>query len=969
MAMSKSGLVLAVGATASGQTNAERAARGRLDLLAGFAALAFVALTLAVLPRPDSVPPLTQMPALPRIARPAVAARTSIAPASEIARRHARDAYASLPLSFIPNRGQTDESVRYYAQGSGYAFYFTDKKAVLSLQKQARGEALHLRFLGGSAHATLEPGRRSHGKVNYLKGDGPKRWQTGLPTYGQLAYRGLWPGVDMSFRGAGGRLKYEFHLKPGASAERIRLAYAGAEALSVTRTGSLLIHTPLGTLRDSTPRAWQRIGGRRVPVQSRYSLNKSAGRAPAYGFEVGAYDRSYPLVIDPGLAYSTFLGGTGTDLGNGIAVDASGSAYVTGRSTSALFPTTAGAFDTTHNGGDDGFVTKLEPDGAALAYSTFVGGTGTDEGTGIALDGAGSAYITGDTTSSDFPTTAGAFDTSFNGDDAFVTKLDPSGAALAYSSFLGGTGNDYGDGIAVDAGGSAYVTGYTISGNFPTTTGAFDTTNAGFFDAFVTKLDATGSTLSYSTFLGGSDTDIGNGIAIDGAGSAYVAGSTRSSAFPTTAGAFDTSHNGIDDAFVTKLDASGSALAYSTFLGGTDTDGGGAIALDGAGSAYVTGYTASTTFPTTSGAFDTSYNSDGDAFVTKLNASGSTLAYSTYLGGTGTGGTGYDSGSGIAVDGAGSAYVTGRTDSAFFPTTAGAFDTIYNGVGDTFVTKLDMTGPTLSYATFLGATGTDVGDGIAIDSAGSAYVTGYTTSSGFPTSAGAFDTTSNGGYDAFVAKLDLIPGGYPRPRGASPLRVSLAPAYKACASPNSAHGAPLASPSCNPPVQESSYLTVGTPDANGQPVNAVDSVTFVVVNGDSSTAQNEADVRITATLTDVRKKSDLSDYTGELQLNPTLRITDKYNGPGPSTEPFSDSATTSDLSFPVTIPCATTGSTTIGSSCSVATTANAVLAGVVNESRRTIWQSDRIQVFDGGADEMASTSDNTLFETQAVFVP
>ena len=220
-----------------------------------------------------------------------------------------------------------------------------------------------------------------------------------------------------------------------------------------------------------------------------------------------------------------------------------------------------------------------------------------------------------------------------------------------------------------------------------------------------------------------------------------------------------------------------------------------------------------------------------------------------------------------------------------------------------------------------------------------------------------------------MAKLDLIPGGYPRPRGASPLRVPLAPAYKACASPNSVHGAPLASPSCNPPVQESSYLTVGTPDANGQPVNGVDSVTFVVVNGDSSTAQNEADVRITASLTDVRKKSDLSDYTGELQLNPTLRITDKYNGPGASPEPFSDPGTTSDLSFPVTIPCAATGPTTIGSSCSVATTANAVLAGAVGESRRTIWELDRIQVFDGGVDEVASTGDNTLFETQAVFVP
>jgi hypothetical protein len=328
---------------------------------------------------------------------------------SQAANDRIADAYQKLPLSFVPNEGQTDRSVRYYAQGAGFGFYFTDSKAVLSFQGKERGEALQLRFLGGSPNATLRAERQGQGRVSYLKGDDPRRWQTGLPTYGQLAYQSLWPGVDMRFRGAGGKLKYEFALSPGASPRNIRLAYAGAESLSLSQGGALLIKTPLGTLRDSKPRAYQRIGGRKVPVESRYSLTKGAGGAQSYGFELGAYDRGRPLVIDPGLVYSTFLGGTSTDLGNGIALDGSGSAYVTGRTTSLAFPTTAGAFDTTQNGSDDAFVAKLDPSGSTLVYSTFLGGTGADESNSIAVDGSGSAYVAGYTSSSNYNTTTAAY--------------------------------------------------------------------------------------------------------------------------------------------------------------------------------------------------------------------------------------------------------------------------------------------------------------------------------------------------------------------------------------------------------------------------------------------------------------------------------------------------------------------------------------------------------------------------------
>jgi len=335
-------------------------------------------------------------------------------------------------------------------------------------------------------------------------------------------------------------------------------------------------------------------------------------------------------------------------------------------------------------------VSKLNAAGTALAYSTFLGGSDWDVGYGIAVDGAGQAYVTGDTGSTDFPTTPGAWDTTYNGLDVFVSKLNTAGTALAYSTFLGGSNSDQGFGIAVDGAGRAYVTGDTYSSDFPTTVGAWDRThNGGTYDAFVSKLNAAGTALAYSTFLGGSDWDWGNDIAVDGAGQAFITGGTDSTGFPTTAGAWDRTYNGgTYDAFVSKLNGAGTALLYSTFLGGNDYDWGPAIAVDGAGQAYVTGMTGSIDFPTTAGTWDTIYNgSTYDAFVSKLNAAGTALAYSTFLGGSN-----WDYGFGIAVDGAGQAYVTGWTSSTDFPTTPGAFDTTHNGTTDVFVSKLALGG-------------------------------------------------------------------------------------------------------------------------------------------------------------------------------------------------------------------------------------------------------------------------------------
>jgi protocatechuate 3,4-dioxygenase beta subunit len=581
-----------------------------------------------------------------------------------------------------------------------------------------------------------------------------------------------------------------------------------------------LIGTPAGTLTDVRPLSYQTVGGKRMPVESRFLLHPDAGHAGGYGFAVGDYDLRQPLVIDPGLLYSTYLGGDSSDIGNPIAVDGSGSVYVTGETSSSNFPTTMGAFDTTRSG-VDAFVSKLNPTGTGLVYSTFLGGSSTDQGFGIAVDGAGSAYVTGVTESSNFPTTVGAFDTTRNGIDAFVTKLNATGTApLVYSTFLGGSSTDRGFGIAVDSAGSAYVTGETESNNFPTTTGAFDTTQNG-VDAFVTKLNATGTTpLLYSTYLGGSGADRGRGIVVDGAASAYVTGVTESNNFPTTGGAFDTTQNGVD-AFVIKLNASGSApLLYSTYLGGSGTDRGFGIGVDASGSAYITGETDSNNFPTTVGTFDNTQNGV-DAFVTKLNPTlvgAASLVYSTYLGGSGA-----DRGFGIGVDGSGSAYITGETDSNNFPTTTGAFDTTQNGV-DAFVTKLNPTGTApLLYSTYLGGSGADRGFGIDVDGAGNAYVTGRTESTDFPTTTGAFDTTYNTNGDAFVTKLDMI---------GAPATLTLSPT----ADTN--------------PVGTSHTVTATVTDIAGNPVSGVTVRFFVTgANTASGSATTNASGQATFTYT------------------------------------------------------------------------------------------------------------------------
>jgi hypothetical protein len=488
-------------------------------------------------------------------------------------------------------------------------------------------------------------------------------------------------------------------------------------------------------------------------------------RPPALAVEV-LDDRSVPSALD----YSTFLGGNGMDEAYAVVTDAAGNTYVTGTTSAANYPVSAGAFDQSLDGIYDAFVAKFRPDGSR-AWATYLGGSGEERGHGIAVDGAGNVFVLGRTNSTDFPTTAGSFDTTFNGGvDAFVTKLGADGTVLVYSTYLGGADFEMDEGfdalarrvgaIAVDSAGNAYVTGSTKSTDFPATAGAFRTAHAGLNDVFVSKLNPSGTQLVYSTFLGGDDNDRGHGIAVDSAGNAFVSGEAVSRDFPTTADAFQTtSGGGFSDLFVTRLNAAGSALTYSTYLGGTGSELPGRLALDSGGNVYASGSTASFDFPTTAGAFQTAKASGGfDAFVTKLNAAGSALLYSTYLGGT----FGDDYGEGIAVDDSGRAYVTGYSPSGAFPV-IDAFQPGRSGVNDAFVSSLNATGSALIYSSYLGGgagAGTESGYGIAVEADGTAHVVGKTNSSGefnrpaFPTTDDAFQTTSGGGAnDAFVVRV------------------------------------------------------------------------------------------------------------------------------------------------------------------------------------------------------------------------
>lgn len=670
-----------------------------------------------------------------------------------------------LPLSFEANLGQTESGVKFLSRGNGYQLFLTANEAVLGLRNRhsnreevaaSHSSALRMKLVNASANPAIAGSDEAPGKSNYLIGDDPKQWRTNLANYAKVKYHGVYPGVDLIYYGNQSQLEYDFVLKPGADPQPIKLAFEGAERMSIDAGGDLVLGLKEGDVRQRKPVVYQEVDGARRIVEGRYVQTGER----EIGFEIGEYDPARPLVIDPVLSYSSYLGGSGFDHGNAIAVDAAGNIYVAGGTGSANF-TIANAAQSNFGGTFDCFITKLNPSGSALIYSTYLGGSGGDACLGMALDSSGAVYLTGLSSSPNFPTVNPA-QPNFGGgaSDAFVVKLNANGSSLAYSTYLGGSGSDIGNGLVVDAKGAAYVIGDTSSTDFPTKNALQQTYGGGGRDGFVTKVEADGAASVYSTFLGGSAVDQGFGIAVDAGGDAYVSGITTSPNFPL-ANALQQNPGGRADLFVAKLNASGAALVYSTYLGGSGGDSqgvpGNPIAIDAAGAVYLTGSTNSRNFPTANPLQAGFGGGEDDAFVTKINANGSAPVYSTYLGGSGNENVTalpnpflvQD----IAVDAAGQAYVTGTTGSNNFPTANAVQSSFGGGARDAFVTKLDASGSSAIYSTYLGGGGNDTGLCLAVDPVGGAWISGRTLSTNFSMVNALQSSFGGGDHDAFIVKL------------------------------------------------------------------------------------------------------------------------------------------------------------------------------------------------------------------------
>jgi len=712
--------------------------------------------------------------------------------------------YGKLPLAFEPNLGQANPEAKFLARGSGYELFLTPKESVFvlnagektsviaaresGLRPGASGHSaavLRMRLVGANKNPVLTAQDALPGKSNYLSGKNPENWRTNVPNYRSVREQEAFPGVDLVYYGTQGQLEYDFVVAPGANAGVIRFAVDGARKLRVSSDGDLLLGIAGGEVRFHKPFAYQKDGSAKTAVAANYVLEGKDRVA----FKLGNYDSHRELVIDPILSYSTYLGGSNIDGANAIAVAPDQTAFIAGGTFSTDFPT-AGThpLQLNHGGPDDfskdAFVAKLSADGQTVLYATYLGGKNQDFANGIAVDNVGDAYVVGTTLSPDFPVTPGSMDVECGGDgkcgaswnpggliveNGFISKLNPAGSALIYSAFIGVYENVEALAVAVDADQNAYVTGHTSDNiqptvvitppnapppPFPITPGAFQPAfGGGTNDAFVMKVSATGLSILYSSYLGGSDEDSAHGIAVDNLHNIYVTGLTYSVDLPLVGGL--QASGGAGDAFVSKIGAAGS-LIFSTYLGGTGLDQGNGIAVDGVGDTYVTGGTDSSGL-STSGVLQTTMAGQGDAFVAKYSTSlpAPALVYFTYLGGSKA-----DSGAGIAVDSSGNAYVAGSTVSTDFATTPDAFQRTYGGGNaDAFITKLDAAGAKILYSSYLGGTNTESGNAIAIDSNSppGAYVAGQTCSLDFPLSNPAH-ATSGGNCDAFASKIGVLEG-------------------------------------------------------------------------------------------------------------------------------------------------------------------------------------------------------------------
>jgi hypothetical protein len=798
-----------------------------------------------------------------------IAAAPGQAPALSAEQRgRVRESLGTLPLAFEANQGQTDPQVKYMARGNGYTVFLTANDTIFALQSGSQSaarstgkhgfaqekttpaprtknltSAIRMHLVGGNARPEIAAGSQLPGVTNYYIGSDRSQWQEGVKQFAGVSYRDVYPGVNMAFHGEQRQLEFDFIVAAGASPAAIHLGISGARKIATDASGNLLLSSAAGDVVMHKPVAYQEINGKRQNVAAEF-VQESNNRV---AFALGSYDRSRELVIDPALSYATYVGGSAEDEAFAIALDSSGNAYVTGETKSPSFggKPAGPTFNV--------FVTKVNSTGTAFVYTDIFAatgggtncsatGTGSCSGNAIAVDSKGNAYVAGGATAG-FPTLS-AFQTTYGGGtlDAFVLKLNPSGTPV-YSTYLGGSGNDYANAIAVDGSGNAYVAGSTRSSDFPLQSAIQSTFNSN-NEAFVTKVSSTGSTLSYSTYLGGSNPNLATGIALDSSNNAYVTGITDSSDFPTTANVVQPTFGGLEDGFVTEVKADGSAWVYSTYLGGSGTDDALAIAVDATDEAYVTGNTNSTNFPTANAAQSAlGGNSATNVFVTKLNAGATALVFSTYYGGTLD-----DAGTGIALDSFGDAYVTGRTTSSNYPVSS-AFQNSLSGTSDALVTEFSNTGFVV-YSSFLGGTGTEndalsgsdvqapVG-AIAVDSTSNAYLAGATASTtGFPTTAGVVQANYAGGLaDGFVAKVAAAPADF---------SVAVSPATTSTTSGSTTSGITVTVSSVNSSYGQAVALSCGSMPAHAAchftstsvtpAASAVTSTLTISTNGSASSS-------------------------------------------------------------------------------------------------------------------------------------
>ncbi len=687
-----------------------------------------------------------------------------------------------LPVCFERNVGQTDSPVDYVARGHGYTIFLETGRATFVLGRSApqkgsvQVDAVHYSAPRAFSISLVDtrktspiPEQELPGRTNYFVGSDVSHWHTGIKSYGQVRYPGIYSGVDLLYGTNNTQLELTFVVSSGADPGKIKLKIENPKDLIINNRGDLVLDFDDYQVTLRTPRAYQKIGGKEKEVKAKYVLNNRQ-----VSFLIAHYDRSRPLIIDPVMSYSTFLGGTAADQANAVVVDSAGNLYVAG-STQSLDLPVSNPLQPANNGGWDAFVAELSPDGSTLIYSTYFGGSGDDQATSIALDANGNTYIGGRTTSPDLTTSSGAFQTQLTGVVAgFMTKLGSGGSSLLYSTYLGGSNTDQVAATTIDSSGNVVLVGQAHSPDFPVTPTAFQTAchldgQNNCADAFVAKINPAGtgsSDLLYSTYLGGTAPDQAAGVAVDALGQITVAGQTQSVDFPTTPGAYQTTchldpQSNCADAFVAKINPAGNGLSdlvYSTYFGGSGIDQATGLALDSAGNVYISGATQSADLATTAGVFQpachlNSQSNCANAFLAKIYPGGQStadLVYSTYLGGTGS-----DQANSIGLDANGNAYVTGTTSSADFPTTGSLQGQLAGGT-DAFLSKVNAQASALIFSSYLGGSSNDQGTSVAIDVGGNAYVVGLTQSSDFPTANGLQANCAScaaGRPDAFIVKL------------------------------------------------------------------------------------------------------------------------------------------------------------------------------------------------------------------------